>query len=258
MLYNVIFIWFAFLFPPCFHFRKKKEDGEMTFFLVPLLDAWTNNDIMTQLNSSFRSFCTKNQPECRQGRPKSAKILEVESLSTYGIRCYYWGFDWGLLWSKWCLCFISRKWKAPLRHKYACYTKPYIFKIGVSSQWTGPNHHHALCCSRRRTLHMSLLTTAQASSPEDPEPPATATVNTQQFSSRQLSLTVLQPPLPMTARTTMNSWGDMCAFTTRWNMGDHWHCRCFWTIWIFCENPLQQKQKRIKWREWSSWQLLSV
>lgn len=109
-------------------------------------------------------------------------------------------------------------------------------------------------------LHTPLLTTAQTRAPEDPEPPATATVNTQQFSSRQLSLTVLQPPVPMTVRTTMNSWGDMPAFTTRWDVGDHWHRCCFWTIWIFCENPLHQKKKKkkLKWSEWSSWQQLSV
>lgn len=169
------------------------------------------------------------------------------------------GVGRGLLGSKWCLCFISRKWKAPLRQKYACYTKPYIFIIyRVSSQWKGANHHLALCCSRRRRmLHTPLLTTAQTSAAGDPEPPATATVNTPQFGSRQLSLTVLQPPLPMTARTTMNSWGDMRAFTTRWDVGDQWHHCCFWTCWIFCENPLHQK-KRIQWREWSSWQQLSV
>lgn len=164
---------------------------------------------MTQLNSSFRSFCTNKQPECWQGRPK--------------------------------------------------YAKPYIFKIyRLSSQWKRANHHPTLCCSRRRRmLHTSLLTTARTSAAGDPEPPATATVNTPQFGSRQLSLTALQPPLPMTARTTMNSWGDMRAFTTRWDVGDQWHRCCFWTCWIFCENPLLQI-KRIKWREWSSWQQLSV
>lgn len=78
---------------------------------------------------------------------------------------------------------------------------------------------------------MPLLITAQTRAPGDPEAPAT--VNTQQFWSRQLSLTVL----PMTARTTMNSWSDTRAFTTWWNVGDHWHFErwpnTFTQPWIF-------------------------